>query len=213
MKYINPDNTADWSATEEYSPEADERLDESLDIAMAELVQHENDNRTGHSVHGKNSRRNMFKPLSRLTLSRAAAIAAVMAVGIGAWALAGRSGDGPTQAGIGSTGSKVGSEASQTSKNDVGYAFTVGSIPDEWQWSENATLTIEWNSDAPLQQIDYTLVSSNNMETKHNICKDGHFTFQGDQLAEVDIIYYTISIGGNKDGLTPMVQGRIKVKH
>lgn len=212
MKYINPDNNADWSTTEEYSPEADERLDESLDIAMAELVQHEHDNRTGHSVHGKNSRRNMFKPLSRLTLSRAAAIAAVMAVGIGVWALAGRSGDGPTQAGIGSPANQEKVHASQAA-NDVSYAFTVGSIPDEWQWSENATLTIEWNSDAPLQQIDYTLVSSNNMETKHNICKDGHFTFQGDQLAEVDIIYYTISIGGNKDGLTPMVQGRIKVKH
>lgn len=210
MKYINPDNNADWSATEEYSPEADERLDENLDIAMAELVQCEHDNR---SVPGKHSHTNKMKPTRRQALSRVAAIAAVLAVGIGVWALAGRNSDSPSQAGIGSTGNRTVSESSQTGKNDVGYSFTVGNIPDEWQWSKDGTLTLEWDSDAPLQQIDYTLVSSNNMETKHHNCKDGHFTFQGNQLAEVELIYYTISIGGNKDGLTPMIQGRIKVNH
>lgn len=210
MKYINPDNNADWSATEEYSPEADERLDENLDIAMAELVQCEHDNR---SVPGKHSHPNKMKPTRRQVLSRVAAIAAVVTVGIGVWALAGRNSDGPSQAGIGSTGNRTVSESSQTGKNDVGYSFTVGNIPDEWQWSKDGTLTLEWDSDAPLQQIDYTLVSSNNMETKHHNCKDGHFTIQGNQLAAVELIYYTISIGGNKDGLTPMIQGRIKVNH
>lgn len=213
MKYINPDNNADWSATEEYSPEADERLDENLDIAMAELVQREHDNR---SVPGKHSHTNKMKPTRRQALSRVAAIAAVVAVGIGVWALAGRGGDGPTQAGIGQANHEA-VHASSDKGNETGFSFTPGSIPDQWQWSKDTPLTIDWDSDAPLQTVEYMLVytpdSGQGIEKRSQTCNDGRMFFPSNQLAEVDLIYYTISIGGNKDGLTPMIQGRIKVNH
>lgn len=89
------------------------------------------------------------------------------------------------------------------------YAFPIYNAPQEWVWSLNDTLTITWQSAAPLQKFDYRLSYDDSWHTRE--CR-GAFSIPASELKNTKEVEWRIIVGCNKIN-NDAVYGTVEIIH
>lgn len=148
----------------------------------------------------------------------AAAIAVLVLVGIGVWKFGSSpqmpyfdldsSGNGSYNAGFsGNAGNNVDNPCDEM----YDYTYSIDEIADEWIWEEDTPFVIEWESDAPMQRLDYRFGSSDEW-IENDVSKIHRFSISADEMRSAEQIELRIIVGCNKDNWNTIFDDIIKIR-
>ena len=218
-KYISGHcNEFEKASVEEYMAKNDENADDVLKMtvsAYSYIIDQKEMPKT-HTKKLTNGNRTTFNMSGFYRY--AAVVAVLVVVGIGIWQHASAPKvphfdfDDPVQ--YNNAGFSGGSAKSNNRpcEGEYGDTYSMGDVPEEWVWEEDKPLVIRWESDAPMQRLDYRFNCTDKWISK-DVSKTQSFSFTSDEIKNAMQVEIQITVGCDEQNYDIIFDGKIKIIH